>query len=112
MDTFNTPPFKCNCHLRKPKPGEIIEYDNVRVVENNYGYEDLVPKEEEPTVPHYDAKGKIRVWDFIADKELDFFEGNVVKYVCRSPYKGEQIADLRKAISYLEKKIRLVEGGK
>ena len=33
--------------------------------------------------PHY-QRGKIEVWDFIADQELDYFTGNVIKYLCRS----------------------------
>ena len=31
---------------------------------------------------HY-RKLPIQVWDFIAANKLDYFQGNVVKYVCR-----------------------------
>ena len=59
--------------------------------------------------PHY-QKGKIQVWDFIADQELDFFKGNVVKYVCRAGSKtGEsELDDLMKAKVYVEKAIELL----
>ncbi len=45
-------------------------------------------------------------WDFIQQKKLDFFEGNVVKYICRWKNKGG-VTDLRKAITYIEK---IIEG--
>ena len=59
--------------------------------------------------PHY-QKGKIQVWDFIADQNLDFFKGNVVKYVCRAGTKsGEtELDDLMKAKVYVEKAIELL----
>ena len=45
-------------------------------------------------------------WDFIQQHKLDFFEGNVVKYICRWKNKGG-VTDLRKAITYIEK---IIEG--
>ena len=58
---------------------------------------------------HY-QRGKIQVWDFIADQKLDFFKGNVVKYVCRAGSKsGEsELDDLMKAKVYVEKAIELL----
>ena len=58
---------------------------------------------------HY-QRGKIQVWDFIADQQLDFFKGNVVKYVCRAGSKsGEsELDDLMKAKVYVEKAIELL----
>ena len=58
---------------------------------------------------HY-QRGKIQVWDFIADQNLDFFKGNVVKYVCRAGSKsGEsELDDLTKAKVYVEKAIELL----
>ena len=58
---------------------------------------------------HY-QRGKIQVWDFIADQKLDFFKGNVVKYVCRAGTKsGEsELDDLMKAKVYVEKAIELL----
>ena len=59
--------------------------------------------------PHY-QRGKIQVWDFIADQELDYFKGNVVKYICRAGSKsGEtELDDLTKAKVYVEKAIELL----
>ena len=60
--------------------------------------------------PQHYQKGSIQVWDFIADQKLDFFKGNVVKYVCRAGSKsGEtELDDLMKAKVYVEKAIELL----
>ncbi len=57
---------------------------------------------------HYQL-GKIQVWDFIADQDLGFLEGNVVKYVCRAGAKAEEsrLDDLLKARAYITKLIHL-----
>ena len=56
--------------------------------------------------PHY-QRGNIQVWDFIADQNLDFFTGNIVKYVCRAGHKDDKIQDLKKAKAYIDKYIEL-----
>ena len=53
---------------------------------------------------HYN-KGKIEVIDAIEDWDLNFSEGNVVKYVARHRFKGEPLEDLKKARWYLERLI-------
>ena len=50
---------------------------------------------------HYN-KGLIEVWDFIIDQNLDFIEGNIVKYICRYKLKGGY-EDLLKAKQYMDK---------
>jgi len=61
---------------------------------------------------HY-QRGKIQVWDFISDQNLDFLTGNVVKYVCRAGLKDyeSELDDLLKAKAYIEKKIAQVSEG-
>lgn len=54
---------------------------------------------------HYKA-GPIEVIDIIEGFKLNFHLGNVVKYVLRSPHKGNEIQDLEKARWYLD---RLIE---
>ena len=39
---------------------------------------------------------------------LNFNKGNVIKYVCRSGKKGNEIEDLRKAITYLKREIEFL----
>ena len=60
-----------------------------------------------PEDPAHYQRGKIQVWDFIADQRLDFFAGNVVKYVCRAGYKDDKVQDLKKAKAYIDKLIDL-----
>lgn len=57
--------------------------------------------------PDYYNTGQIEVWDFIADQELDFFAGNVVKYVSRAGRKSGESRqdDLQKAKTYIQKMI-------
>lgn len=55
---------------------------------------------------HYNM-GKIEVCDFIVDQNLDFLEGNVVKYVTRYKHKFG-LTDLQKAKWYLNKLIKTV----
>jgi hypothetical protein len=42
-------------------------------------------------------------------EHLNFCKGNVVKYVLRSGYKGDEIEDLRKAAWYLDREIKRLE---
>ena len=50
---------------------------------------------------HYKDK-PIQIWDFIAANNLNYFQGNVVKYVCRYKDKGG-LEDLKKARHYIDK---------
>jgi len=50
--------------------------------------------------PAYYTRG-IEPWEYIESNDLDFFEGNVVKYLTRWKEKGGT-ADLRKARDYLD----------
>ena len=57
---------------------------------------------------HYNS-GNIEVIDAIEDWELNFCEGNVIKYVARHRHKGEPLEDLKKAKWYLERLIAKIE---
>lgn len=59
---------------------------------------------------HYN-QGKIEVIDFIEDQQLDFALGNALKYICRAPYKGKELEDLRKAEWYIRHRIQALEAG-
>ena len=62
--------------------------------------------------PAYYTDGQIEVSDFIADKNLNFFRGNVVKYVARAGKKdsSKEVEDLKKAAWYIGREIERVEG--
>ena len=51
----------------------------------------------------------IETADYIFSWEMDFFEGNVIKYVTRAPYKGTELKDLKKARWYLARLIERAE---
>jgi hypothetical protein len=53
-----------------------------------------------PAVAHY-SKGKLEPWDVILDWEMNFWAGNVLKYLNRYRYKGTPVQDLEKAADYL-----------
>lgn len=59
--------------------------------------------------PPYYSRFKIEPIDFINANGLDYMTGNVIKYVCRYPYKGQPVEDLNKAISYLQKMLKKAE---
>lgn len=56
---------------------------------------------------HY--KIKIQPFKFIMENNLNFFQGNVIKYVVRYQKKG-QIQDLNKIIHYCELEIERMRG--
>jgi len=60
-------------------------------------------KDEEVTNPkHYDNVGfAIQPIEYITKNELDFLEGNIIKYVSRYPHKGG-VNDLLKARTYID----------
>jgi len=56
------------------------------------------------THPDHYTKG-IEMWDYAYSQSLDFFEGNVIKYVTRWRHKNG-IEDLYKAKQYLDRLIQ------
>ena len=66
------------------------------------GKVDSYEKEEVTNPDHYDKVGfAIQPIEYITKNELDFLEGNVIKYVSRYQHKGG-INDLLKARTYIE----------
>lgn len=69
--------------------------------------------------PSYYTRGKIEVWDFIRDQQLNFHLGNAIKYICRAGEKEIEghslqyayIKDLTKAIHYLQNELLHATGG-
>lgn len=61
--------------------------------------------------PKHYTRGKIEVWDFIIDQQLNYCRGTIVKYLCRAGYKdpAKEVEDLEKAKAYLEREIRRVK---
>jgi hypothetical protein len=57
---------------------------------------------------HYAKFGALQHWDFVAHFNLDYFQGQITKYVIRWKDKGG-ISDLKKAYHFLAKYIELQE---
>lgn len=59
---------------------------------------------------HY-TQGSVEVWDFIHEQGLDYFLGNAMKYICRAGKKSPEtkVEDILKAISYLEKEVKILQ---
>ena len=58
---------------------------------------------------HY-TTGKIEVIDYIEDQKLPYHLGNAVKYISRAGKKDKRkkVEDLRKAVWYIERYIRMI----
>lgn len=56
---------------------------------------------------HY--KGKVQPIDLIEAQNLNFAKGSIVKYVCRAGRKEDELADLKKALYYLNLEIQKLE---
>ena len=83
--------------------GEIDEKtaEYLRSVQRHYEGQDLVNNP-----PHYNQG--IETTDYIISNDMNFCEGNIVKYVTRYKIKGG-VEDLKKAKWYLEKLIETTE---
>lgn len=66
-----------------------------------------IEKDNNVVHPEHYNKG-IEMWDYAYTHKLDFFEGNIIKYVTRWKYKNG-IQDLYKAKEYLDKLIEKEE---
>ena len=108
-------------YKKGPDPYDSVkQFDNIKM--NHFENEDdrmahvrVDPARTVPVVKervnhpaHYNA-GKIEVIDAIVDWDLDFIEGNVVKYVTRAKHKGDKLGDLKKARWYLDYLIKQLE---
>ena len=60
----------------------------------------------QPGGGHYIKYGDLQVWDVVARWNLDFFQGNILKYVVRWKDKNGT-EDLEKAMHYLQKYIEV-----
>ena len=69
-----------------------------------YQKKSQMPKKDNIKHPKHYTQG-IEMWDYAYSQGLDFFEGNVIKYVTRWKHKNG-IEDLYKAKQYLD---RLIE---
>lgn len=58
---------------------------------------------------HYKGEGRVEHWDVVAQHDLDYFQGQITKYVMRWRKKGG-LQDLHKARHFLDKYIEIESG--
>ena len=93
-----------------------LEERDLPLVDDNTSREELdmlrrpFEKEEVTNPKHYNER-KMEPLDYIIANELDFLEGNIIKYITRYTYKGG-VNDLLKARTYLEKLIEREKDGR
>ena len=73
-------------------------------------FKDAFPQDKQIGGNHY-RKMTIQPYEFIAKNDLSFFQGNVIKYVCRYKLKNG-IQDLEKIIHYCELEIKKLKDTK
>jgi len=63
---------------------------------------------------YYKSKIGGEVWDVVVEFNLNYFMGNVFKYIVRASRRAQdsakEIEDLEKAIVYIKKQIDLIRG--
>tara|TARA_B100000768_G_scaffold52469_1_gene51008 strand:+ start:384 stop:626 length:243 start_codon:yes stop_codon:yes gene_type:complete len=73
-------------------------------------WDELFPQDKQIGGSHY-KKFKIQPYEFISKNDLSFFQGNVIKYVCRYLYKNK-IEDLEKIKHYCDLEIKKMKDTK
>ncbi len=63
-------------------------------------FEDAFPQDKQVGGSHY-KNFVIQPYEFISKNDLSFFQGNVIKYVCRYQRKGG-MEDLKKIVHYCQ----------
>ena len=69
---------------------------------NKNMFDESFPQDRQVGGSHYKDNFKIQPYEFISKNNLSFFQGCVIKYVCRYLFKGTAIQDLDKIIHYCE----------
>ncbi len=71
-------------------------------------FEDAFPQDKQIGGSHY-KHYKIQPYEFISKNGLSFFQGNVIKYVCRYLFKNSAVQDLEKIIHYCQLEIKRIK---
>lgn len=85
---------------------DFFETDNLNQSNETQPTESSLIKMTKYNPSHY-QRGRIQVWDFIVDQQLDFLAGNIIKYICRAGHKNQEteIDDWLKIRAYVNRKI-------
>jgi hypothetical protein len=61
---------------------------------------------------HYCSTGSSDIIDFCHQYNISFSRGNVIKYLVRAGRKDDELADLNKALDYLNREIKYIKNCK
>lgn len=114
------------CPMDKVIPGgdcadifSMAPYNNTEDVSDYLQDMPTQDKEENDTVNHpsHYCQGGIETIAILkakmpAERFIGFLEGNVIKYLTRAPYKGNEVQDLEKADWYLKRLVEEYKGAK
>ncbi|MCP4773200.1 MAG: DUF3310 domain-containing protein [Planctomycetaceae bacterium] len=89
--------------MAEPKKDELVVSDVV--------IHETFPAPNLATPAHY-AIGSIEPIDLILSQNMDFLQGNLIKYSSRFPHKGSPIDDLKKVIDYAKRIINEYDSGR
>ena len=115
FDLFGTAYYMYDTQLEKVPPVDISSFKNApiqQVLDMAVGIEGIIPKSDMVNHPAHYTMGKYEVIDVIEDWKLSYPLGNAVKYIARSEHKGNKVQDLEKAIFYIKREIKKLEGVK
>ena len=73
-------------------------------------FDDSFPQDKQVGGSHY-KNFKIQPYEFISKNDLSFFQGNVIKYVCRYQRKGG-VEDLKKIVHYCQLEMLKIKDSK
>ena len=73
-------------------------------------WDESFPQDKQIGGSHY-KKFKIQPYEFISKNDLSFFQGNVIKYVCRYLHKNK-IEDIEKIKHYCDLEIKKMKDTK
>jgi len=59
--------------------------------------------------PRHYCHGLIEPWDVVQDWNLDYWTGSAIKYIGRHQHKGDPVKDLKKAIVFLQRRVKDLE---
>lgn len=101
--------------LGQPVSHDLSLEEYFAKLDKQFGVEKDVVCETEETAKSKQVAGThyqraIQPWDIISEWELDFWEGNVLKYLLRWKFK-DGVQDLKKAKHYLEYLIERNDNG-
>lgn len=101
---------KCVCGdmFEMHKDTEVYDKPNGRIISRRKTDKDMKDKANSYNVGTSDySRHEIQPWDIVEMYGLNFFEGNILKYLLRK--KGDRMEDLKKIQHYVEKYIEVVE---